>query len=355
MRIRRILYVTEGDMWTFQDNFAGVPGVMETKGYEVRREVLRSATFDTYKTWVSTFKPDVVFCFLRGPAAIQKMASYIDEFHPAITVNWFQEDPNQVDADVLKASRSYDYWFTINALMVPFWPTKAYFMPPGFDEASFRDFGLSRDYLVSYVGKLGHPLSTKMYMPYMAELSMYKRKVLLAIDRPMGVPLLPWPLERTLRKAAPILRCLPIWKCTWWNPKDEKEKAEFINRSRIHFGISRVRGYWEENLLKLLPEYPIGEDGLFYQIKGRLFQGAAAGAMVLNDYIPELEEMFDIGKEVVAFEYGRLDDLREKLGWYARHDEERARIAKAGYARAHATHTFGARVDKMMSIIEMNA
>ena len=41
---------------------------------------------------------------------------------------------------------------------------------------------------------------------------------------------------------------------------------------------------------------------MFYQLKSRPFQAVATGSMVLNEYCPELEELFVLGKEVEAFE-----------------------------------------------------
>ena len=40
---------------------------------------------------------------------------------------------------------------------------------------------------------------TKMYWPYMRELVRYGKKALVAVERPMGLPLLPKPLERFIR------------------------------------------------------------------------------------------------------------------------------------------------------------
>ena len=169
----------------------------------------------------------------------------------------------------------------------------------------------------------------------------------------MGVPLLPWPLERALRwhKARPLLRKLPIWRCTWQNPRDEKEKAFVINRSKIHFGTSRVRGYWEDNLKSLVPDYPIDEHGLYYQLKPRVFHAVGAGAMVLSDYCPELEQLFEIGKEIVTFKFGDFDELREKLKWYLSHDQERERIARAGYERGRKQHTYTARIQQIFDAV----
>jgi len=46
-----------------------------------------------------------------------------------------------------------------------------------------------------------------------------------------------------------------------------------------------------------------------------------------------LEDFSDIGKEIITFKYGEVEDLREKLAWYLTHDTEREAVAKAGYER----------------------
>ena len=124
-----------------------------------------------------------------------------------------------------------------------------------------------------------------------------------------------------------------------------------INRSKIHFGMNRVKGNWEDSLKYLIPGYPLDKYNLFYQLKGRIFHAVGAGAMALNEYCPELEDFFDIGKEVVCFEFGEIEDLREQLSWYISHDREREKIAKAGYQRGRRQHTFIARIQQIFDIV----
>lgn len=353
----RILYVSEAHPGPYPYVFAGILGAIEALGFAVSRLDPATATFELYREQVSRFRPDVIFCFIRQTWAACKMAEFLNQHHPAVILNWFQEDPNGVTAELLEASRSFDHWFTINARMVSHWPTKAHFMPPAFDERIYDDFGLSRQYDVSFVGQLGHGLSTQMYMPYMQELARYGKRAILCLERPIGVPLLPEPLERALRsrQVRSLLQRLPVWRHTWVNPRDEREKALVINRSKIHFGISRVRGFWEDDLKRLIPSYPFDEHGLFYQVKPRVFHALGAGAMVLNDYCFELEQLFEVGKEIVTFKFGDLGELREKLMWYTFHDAERERIARAGYERGRKQHTFTARIRQILDVVEREA
>ena len=64
-----------------------------------------------------------------------------------------------------------------------------------------------------------------------------------------------------------------------------------------------------------------------------------------------LEDLFEIGREIVTFEFGNLEELRDKLSWYVSHDAERERIAKAGYERGRKQHTFSARIKQIFDIV----
>ena len=338
--------------------FDCVPEVIAELGYPICRLNLESATFDAYRRTVVEFSRDLIFGYLQKPHLILKMAEFLNEYHPVPVTNWLLEDPSAVvnpkdDTNVLDATASFDFWFSQDSKMQRFWKTQSAFMPPGYDGNAYSNLGLKRIYDVSYIGQLGPKYTTQMYWPYMKELAKYGKKAMLCINRPMGIPLLPWQLEKMLRsrKRRVFLQKLPFWKCDWVNPADEKEKCRIINQSKIHFGMVRVRGQWEEAFKQLLPDYSLDNQGLFYQTKGRLFQGVGAGAMVLNEYCPELEELFDIGKEIVTFEFGNIEEMRDKLAWYIAHDAEREKIAMAGYERGKKDHTFSDRVKKIMKIV----
>lgn len=356
----KILIVSDSIEGAYGNRYAYdcVPTVIDRLAYPSAQLNLETATFETYKQTLANFQPDLIFGYIQKPYLIQRLADFLDEYHPVPVINWFLEDPNGVvnpktGINILDATARYDYWFSQDANMMPFWRTRCAFIPPAFDDAIYRDHQLPRIYDVSYIGQIGPDYLTQMYWPYMKALAEQRKKAMLCIDRPMGIPLLPAPLEKFIRsrRRRRFLQAMPFWRCGWTNPVDEAGKCRIINQSKIHFGMVRLRGKWEEAFKQLLPTYPIGPHGLFYQMKGRLFQGVAGGAMALNEYCPELEEFFDIDKEIVTFEYGNVEEVRDKLKWYLAHDHERERIAQAGYERAHHDHTFTARVQKILSII----
>ena len=358
----KIVYMADPDYGNrpFPYVFAGIPNALESMGLDVYYLNTGIATLDSFRQEIDRFKPEMLFGFIQHRQQVVKIAGFLEEYHPVAAINWYQEEPNSIvetdelnGTNLIEAFKSFDMWFGIDNKMVPFWKTKAMYMPPGFDDSVYNNAGLERCFDVSYIGQLGPKNVTEMYWPYMKELARYGKKAMLAINRPMGLPLLPRSFERFIRsqKRRHFLQSLPFWRCQWQNPKNEQEKALLIGRSKIHFGLNRVRGNWEEGLKSFLPEYPLDRHGLFYQLKSRPFQAVGAGAMVLNEYCPELEDLFEIGKEIITFEFGDFQDLRDKLFWYVHHDEQRERIARAGYERGRKQHTFSARIQQIFDIV----
>ena len=316
-----------------------------------------SVTFELFKDNIINYKPDLILGFIQVLSQQKKIADFLGEFHPVPAINWSLEDPNfvvnpLVNYTMVDISSSFDMWFCNDSKMVPFWKTKAAFMPPGFDDSVYCDLKIDRVFDISYVGNIVYE-NEKLYWPYLKELAAYGKKTAMCINRPMGLPLLPKPLEQLLRskRNRHFLQSLPFWQCHWENPNDEQEKALLVNKSKIHWGMNRVKGNWEKPLLEFIPEYPLDKHGLFYQLKGRIFHAVGAGAMALNEYCPELEDLFDIGKEIITFEFGEVEDMKEKLSWYLAHDDERGKVARAGYERGRKQHTFSARINQIFNIV----
>lgn len=336
----------------------GIPVAMKKIGIEFLLINPEDVDFKEFKRQIEKFNPELIFGLIQLKHEIKKIGEYLNNYKHVPAINWNLEDPNSVvspqdDINMADLTVDYDLWFGIDKKMLPFWKTKAFFLPQAFDDNYFFWQDIEKVYDVSYIGQLGHGNIFQMYWPYMKELSIYGKKAMLCIDRPMGIPIMPRPIEKFLRskKRRYFLQKLPIWKCGWKNPKDEQEKAVIINQSKVHFGLSRLHGDWEEKFLKTFPKYPIDKHGQLYQIKSRLFQAVGSGTLAINDYIPELEEMFEIGKEIITFEYGNFDEMREKLGWYIKNDNEREKIANAGFQRAHRDHTFTARINQIFEIV----
>ena len=73
-------------------------------------------------------------------------------------------------------------------------------------------------------------------------------------------------------------------------------------------------------------------------IPQRVFDIMASGGFVLTNYQPELEEYFEIGKDLEVFH--DLDELMEKVDYYLAHEEARIRIAMNGYRKVREKYSY---------------
>jgi len=85
-------------------------------------------------------------------------------------------------------------------------------------------------------------------------------------------------------------------------------------------------------------------------INYRTFETTGCGTLLFTNYTSGLEKLFNIGEEIVV--YNDLKDLDVKVKYYLENDEERERIANAGYERAKKDHTYYERAKTLVSIIK---
>lgn len=79
----------------------------------------------------------------------------------------------------------------------------------------------------------------------------------------------------------------------------------------------------------------------------RVFEVMGTGSFLLTNWIPTIEEVFEDGKHLVL--YKTLDEAIDKAKYYLKHDDEREKIAQAGYAEVMKNHTFQNRIDVMLN------
>ena len=82
----------------------------------------------------------------------------------------------------------------------------------------------------------------------------------------------------------------------------------------------------------------------------RVFEGSACASLVVTDAIANgLSELFEIGSEIVT--YADEKELLERIDYYLAHDDERARLAQAGYQRTQADHTYAKRAEQVLAAV----
>jgi len=81
----------------------------------------------------------------------------------------------------------------------------------------------------------------------------------------------------------------------------------------------------------------------------RLFEATGCGAMVITDYKDNLNDLFEIGKEIIA--YRSPQECLEMVKYYCNNHNEALEIAKAGQARTIKDHNFDLRMKNYDEIL----
>ncbi len=80
----------------------------------------------------------------------------------------------------------------------------------------------------------------------------------------------------------------------------------------------------------------------------RILDVLACEGFLLTNYQPEIEEYFTDGEELVI--YYDFQDMYEKIEYYLEHEEERKRIAHAGYQKVKEEFSYVSGVKKILNI-----
>ena len=84
-------------------------------------------------------------------------------------------------------------------------------------------------------------------------------------------------------------------------------------------------------------------------IPQRVWDIMAVGGFCLTNYQPELEEYFEIGKDLEV--YHNLEELDEKIAYYLAHEEQRIRIAINGYKKVREYHNLKKRLQEALDYV----
>ena len=107
------------------------------------------------------------------------------------------------------------------------------------------------------------------------------------------------------------------------------EMVQMFNRSKINLNLNNAAM------------------GRSEQIKGRNFEVPGCGGFLLTGACDNLFEYYEFGKEIAVFNsFGQMCQMARH---YLDHEEEREKIALAGYQRTIRDHTYSRRLDSIFS------
>ncbi|RZD14055.1 MAG: hypothetical protein EVJ47_07415 [Candidatus Acidulodesulfobacterium ferriphilum] len=116
----------------------------------------------------------------------------------------------------------------------------------------------------------------------------------------------------------------------------EEEVVKIYNYSKININLHSSTYHWD-----------INPDGDF--LNPRVYEILGCGGFQLVDNRKYMDNEFEKGKDFVVFD--SISDLRQKINYYLKNEDERLEIAEHGYNTVRKYHTYEKRIEKMMNII----
>jgi spore maturation protein CgeB len=131
-----------------------------------------------------------------------------------------------------------------------------------------------------------------------------------------------------------------------------QEMEEIFAKSKINLNISNSSQfdarYLISGLKNILNTFRSKKN--VSQTKARIFEIPAQGGFELTEYVPSLDDYFEIGKELVC--YSSIDEAELLIKHYLFNNEDREMIKLRGVFRARNDHTYTQRILKFMKEIE---
>ena len=119
-------------------------------------------------------------------------------------------------------------------------------------------------------------------------------------------------------------------------PLTDEELIKLYSRSKISLGFSVV----SSTVSKGEPDS---------HLRLRDFEATMSGALYATGYSEELEEYFEIDKEIIC--YRTKEELAEKIQFYLKHPVESEKIRLAGHQRALRDHSWVQRFKQFFEVI----
>ena len=158
-----------------------------------------------------------------------------------------------------------------------------------------------------------------------------------------------WLINRLKRKGIKV----ECFGADWKNGRvSYEEMTKIFKTSKVNLNISNSAPYdirYIFSSVKSLREF-VRRKKRIEQIKARNFEIPAFGGFQLANYVPSLEDYFEIGNEVAI--YVSIEDLVLHVKYYLDNEEERRRIMIKGYKRVINEYTYLNRLKNIFGKME---
>lgn len=107
------------------------------------------------------------------------------------------------------------------------------------------------------------------------------------------------------------------------------------------------------NSARIAPVFLQNPDGSSMFVKVGILDFPSAGALVITNYLPAVENYLTFGKEIIGFT--TTEDLIAKIGYYLTHPEDAEAIRKAGHERVRQEHTWSRVWPRLLSYLNQKS
>ncbi len=242
------------------------------------------------------------------------------------TVNWYCNGSYQLHL-VREIAPHYDWCLVPEKFRLPDYvamDARPLYCQEAANPDIYRPYDVPQEFDVAFIGQaygdrpdyirhlLGEGLDVRVWGPGWQRLAppTLARRAWRAGRRLLGRPSTPLP---------------PLPAAILGEPLSDEAMVQMYSRARINLGFSTC-GETHRGAERIV------------QVRLRDFEVPMSGGFYLVEYMEELEEFYEIGREIAC--YDGPQDLADKIRYYLAHDEEREAIRQAGRARCLRDHTW---------------
>ena len=262
------------------------------------------------KEFINIQKPDLIFFSIMQHQFERSTLQYLKSQY--ITINWFGDDTWRFDDFTSRYANCFTYCITTDKFSIPKYHKigqlnviySQWAAIDSYDEQVFEGY----KYDVSFVGA---------YHPY--------REWFIKMLRKKGIE-------------------VTVFGNGWENgPLDAEEMTNVFVSSKINLNISNSASFDMRCMLSSLRAFlnSFRSTKILSQIKARNFEIPYLGGFQICDYVPSLEDYFDIGKEIVC--YANIEEAQQVINYYLHNDNQRELIKKSSYEKARKEHGYTTR------------
>ncbi|BCB97297.1 hypothetical protein JZK55_22190 [Dissulfurispira thermophila] len=257
---------------------------------------------------VAEFKPDILF-ILRGHGFDGEYLQYLKkQYKINKIVGWWVKGPKWFDL-MLYEAKFYDHFFCIHKEGYTAEDKIEYLPAIAVDDILYRPL---------------HTGSNKQYTNNVVFVGSWTQRRQDIIEELTGYPISIYGPKWLRKNILNFKMCKMIKSNSIWGEK----LIELYNKTKIVINISQ----WDTSNLSGL--------------NLRIFDIPACGTFLITDYSDDLKEFFRLGKEIETFK--DKEELKDKIAYYLRNDDERERIAMNGYKKVLRLGTYK---DKMAELL----